>query len=262
MRAHRVLERAAVDLHRVGHAALQGPGRGSPAPSPGGWPAPRPGRSPPPPPAPRSRWPRCSAPRPRRRAPGRARRRSPRSGPPRRRAARPPMSGTVHRARASGRPSAPGFALLADQVHLVAQVGQRAGEAGVVDVAAGAPQQVAVEDQDSHSWVAAVLAIVPRRCLEARSTACAPAPTVRSFARSSPGSRYVDGESGEEFEVVARGSAARPLAERPALRGGEPPPLRLLSRAAGPEGPERLPALRPPAARRRGLTPAGVCADR
>ena len=41
-------------------------------------------------------------------------------------------------------------AVLAEQVDLVAEPGQRLGEVGVVDVAAGAAQQVAVEDQDAH----------------------------------------------------------------------------------------------------------------
>jgi hypothetical protein len=40
------------------------------------------------------------------------------------------------------------LAVLAEQVHLVAELRERRGDAGVVDVAAGSPQQVAVKDQD------------------------------------------------------------------------------------------------------------------
>ena len=41
-----------------------------------------------------------------------------------------------------------GVTVLAKQVHLVAEAGKRLGEAGVVDVAAGAAQQIAMEDQN------------------------------------------------------------------------------------------------------------------
>ena len=43
-----------------------------------------------------------------------------------------------------------GVAVLAEQVHLVTELGEGVRQAGVVDVAAGASQQVAVEDQDPH----------------------------------------------------------------------------------------------------------------
>jgi hypothetical protein len=43
-----------------------------------------------------------------------------------------------------------GMAVLAEQVDLVAHPLQGLGEAGVVDVAARPPQQVAVEDQHAH----------------------------------------------------------------------------------------------------------------
>ena len=52
-------------------------------------------------------------------------------------------------------------------------------------------------------------------------------------------------------------SAVLPLApspSEPSLLGREPAAVRLLARAAGPEGPERLPSLRPAAAGRRALT--------
>lgn len=42
------------------------------------------------------------------------------------------------------------LAVLAEQVHLVAELGQRSGEIDVVDVAAGAAQHVAVEDEYPH----------------------------------------------------------------------------------------------------------------
>jgi len=43
-----------------------------------------------------------------------------------------------------------GLAVLAQEVNLVAQARQSADQAGVVDVAAGAPQEVAVEDENAH----------------------------------------------------------------------------------------------------------------
>jgi hypothetical protein len=42
--------------------------------------------------------------------------------------------------------------VLAEQVHLVAEPGQRRRQARVVDVAAGPPQHVAVKDQDAHRF--------------------------------------------------------------------------------------------------------------
>ena len=68
-----------------------------------------------------------------------------------------------------------------------------------------------------------------------------------------PGKRYVDRETGEEFKVVGAVLPLAPSPEQPPLRGREPAPVRVLARAAGPEGPERLPALRPAAAGRRAL---------
>jgi hypothetical protein len=49
-------------------------------------------------------------------------------------------------------------AVLAEQVHLVAQTDERRGELGVVDVGAGPTQQVAVEDQYAHGDPAYVAA--------------------------------------------------------------------------------------------------------
>ena len=49
-------------------------------------------------------------------------------------------------------PLDPHLAVLAEQVHLVAEPGQRPRQAGVVDVAAGSPQHVAVKDQDAHRF--------------------------------------------------------------------------------------------------------------
>ena len=47
-------------------------------------------------------------------------------------------------------PSISHLAVLAEQVDLVAEPGQRPGEVDVVDVAAGAAQHVAVEEEDAH----------------------------------------------------------------------------------------------------------------
>ncbi len=47
-------------------------------------------------------------------------------------------------------PLDPHLAVLAEQVHLVAEPGQRPRQVGVVDVAAGAAQHVAVEEEDTH----------------------------------------------------------------------------------------------------------------
>jgi hypothetical protein len=44
-----------------------------------------------------------------------------------------------------------GDPILAEQMDLVAESGQGSGEVGVVDVAAGAAQHVAVKDQKTHS---------------------------------------------------------------------------------------------------------------
>jgi hypothetical protein len=41
-------------------------------------------------------------------------------------------------------------AVLAEQVHLVAEAGERRRELGVVDVGAGPAQEVTVEDEDAH----------------------------------------------------------------------------------------------------------------
>jgi hypothetical protein len=64
-----------------------------------------------------------------------------------------------------------GRAVLAEQVHLVSQPGQRPGQRRVVDVAAGAPQQVPVKHQDPHigksPWQ------VVRARLGPQSTCCA-----------------------------------------------------------------------------------------
>ena len=42
------------------------------------------------------------------------------------------------------------LAVLAEQVHLMPQTGERPSEVGVVDVAAGAAQHVAVKDENAH----------------------------------------------------------------------------------------------------------------
>ena len=47
-------------------------------------------------------------------------------------------------------PSIFDLAVLAEQMDLVAEPGQRPGQVDVVDVAAGAAQHVAVEEEDAH----------------------------------------------------------------------------------------------------------------
>ena len=47
-------------------------------------------------------------------------------------------------------PLDPRLAVLAEQMHLVPKLGQGRSKVGVVDVAAGAAQHVAMEDQDAH----------------------------------------------------------------------------------------------------------------
>ena len=47
-------------------------------------------------------------------------------------------------------PSMLDLAVLAEQVDLVAEPGQRPRQIGVVDVAAGAAQHVAVEEENAH----------------------------------------------------------------------------------------------------------------
>ena len=69
-----------------------------------------------------------------------------------------------------------------------------------------------MEDQDPHCPPPAISLFFRAHARAVRSTDCAPAPTVRSFARSSRARRYVDRETGEELKVVG---AVLPLAPSP-----------------------------------------------
>ena len=95
-----------------------------------------------------------------------------------------------------------GLAVLAEQMDLVAEPGQRAGQVGVVDVAAGAAQHVAVKDEDAHRSPPKLLvfaAMNERQLYRMR----APASGREALAHAEPGSIYVDRETGEEMEPVA-----------------------------------------------------------
>ena len=94
------------------------------------------------------------------------------------------------------------LAVLAEQVDLVAEPGQRLGEVGVVDVAAGAAQHVAVEDQDAHRCRRKLL-VFARRERRQLYRMRAPASGREAIAHAEPGGVYVDRETGEEMEPVA-----------------------------------------------------------
>jgi len=99
-------------------------------------------------------------------------------------------------------------------VDLVAESSQSPSEAGVVDVAAGAPQQIAVEDQDSDGrrLVAAVAAgaaaaaaiLLPLMNRRQIYRLRAPASGREALAAVEPGTVYVDRETGEEMRPVTR----------------------------------------------------------
>ena len=140
-------------------------------------------------------------------------------------------------------PLDPHLAVLAEQVHLVAEPGQRRRQVGVVDVAAGAAQHVAVEDEDAHRVPRQAIS-VPGREREAalQDAGAGLRPRGAGPGRAGPGlrrprDRRGDGAGGD-------GAAARPLALGPAADAGEParlPPLRPADRARR----QRLPVLRP-----------------
>ena len=173
-----VLERAAVDLHGVGRDVGAGQDHGAHDQvvrerhvGGGGAPAPR-RRSPP-----------DSGRAPRPSAPDRSWRRSPRRCRPRRRAARGRCPGC---GRSRPRSGASQLGSWQNRSHLVPERGERPHEVRVVDVAAGAAQQIAVEDKDPHVRRRPDRRYSSRRrCQPVRSSACAPAQTARSFARSS-----------------------------------------------------------------------------
>ena len=143
-------------------------------------------------------------------------------------------------------------AVLAEQVDLVPEAGQRLGEGGVVDVGAGPAQQVAVEDEDAHGGVnyasgfAAASRIIARPMSNAaRPTDCARRPpAARRLPRSPSDGVYVDRETGEEMEPVTR---ILPLAPSDSSLLRTPENLRdcRALRAADRPRPQRLPLLRP-----------------
>src|SRR5215208_795904 len=147
-------------------------------------------------------------------------------------------------------------ALLAKQVHVMAQARERAHQAGVVDVAAGAPEQVAVEDQDAHRpWI-----FPGYRQLSFRAHASPPeVPPARPLGpRDHPRRRTGQALRGPGERRGAQGgqrrAAAGALAQQPALLDREPAALRLLAGTAGPARPQRLPSLRPAHAGGRALS--------
>ena len=74
-----------------------------------------------------------------------------------------------------------------------------------------------------------------------------------------PGSVYRDHETGEQLEVVGQGAAAAAVEVQPAMGRRDPAVLQLV-RPAGPEGPQRLPDVRPPDGRAAPLTRRALCA--
>jgi hypothetical protein len=88
---------------------------------------------------------------------------------------------------------------------VVAEPGQRPGEAGVVDVAAGAAQQVAMKDQDPDPRIFAaspdkVRAVNEKQTYRMR----APASGREAVVEAEEGGVYIDRETGEELQPVTR----------------------------------------------------------
>ena len=177
-----VLERAAVDLDRVRAPRRRARGQGSPGPSRGGWPARRRAR--------RARRPRARPRRSRRCsasiscvaavgerarfdalvAVGHVDRQQAADVRPVDRAAPAPACSRSSRtcklavvpvADGVDERLALGVAVLAEQVHLVAELHERGRQPGVVDVRAGPVEQVAVEDEDAHGASLARLRVPP-----------------------------------------------------------------------------------------------------
>ena len=149
------------------------------------------------------------------------------------------------------------MAVLAEQVHLVAERDERRGEARVVDVGAGAVQQVAVEDQDAHPRRQPTGAC--RGLVRARSAAFArvravsvrqryrlrnPASGREIVLEASPEEIYRDRDIGRDARGRRQAAAARAL-HLAAPVGGREPALLPVVQAARPEGSERLPDVRP-----------------
>src|SRR5207248_6855790 len=101
-----------------------------------------------------------------------------------------------------------GMAVLAEQVHLVAQANEGRHERRVVYVAPGPAEEVAVEDEDPHRS-----GILSARPMPLVVSAPVPKPQLyrlrsradREIIRTvEPGAVYVDRETGDEFEVVGK----------------------------------------------------------
>ena len=88
----------------------------------------------------------------------------------------------------------------------MAEPGQRLGQVGVVDVAAGAAQQVAVEDQDRTSEASCPLARIISRPMHEKQTyrLRARASGREALVEAELDGVYVDRETGEELRPVTR----------------------------------------------------------
>jgi hypothetical protein len=92
-------------------------------------------------------------------------------------------------------------------VHFVAEPRQRLGDVGVVDVAARAAQQVAVEDQDPDGetlYAAATVVRLPGVNERQRYRLRAPASGREAIAPIERDGVYLDRETGEEMRPVTR----------------------------------------------------------
>ena len=98
-------------------------------------------------------------------------------------------------------------AVLAEQVDLVARARERLRERGVVDVGAGASEQVAVEDEDAHERVQGIapgpllrFAAMNRQRYRLR----APSTGREVILEGEPGRSYVDRDTGEPLQAVGK----------------------------------------------------------
>ena len=73
------------------------------------------------------------------------------------------------------------------------------------------------------------------------------------LVEAEPGQVYRDRDTGEPLEVVGKVLPLAPSQSQPAVGRGEPAVLQLV-RPARPEGPQRLPDVRPPHGRAAALT--------
>ena len=107
------------------------------------------------------------------------------------------------------------MAVLAEQMDLVALCDERRGQSRVVDVRAGAAEQVAVEDEDAHRASLAGASRRPRAPAGRSDRVCAvsmsqryrlrnPASGREVVLEAEPGEIYLDRETGEQLEVVGK----------------------------------------------------------